>query len=86
MSVINAIITFCVGLVLLGGAAMTYHYRDVDQGLVQKAANPARPDIALIQKAANAARADIANANASLPKWDNTNYKGLNHRPPSAAK
>ena len=67
MSIINAIITFCVGLVLLGGAAMTYHYRDVDQRLVQKAAN--------------AARADIANANASLPAWDNKNYKGLVHRP-----
>jgi len=77
MSIINAIITFCVGLVLLGGAAMTYHYRDVDQRLVQNR----EADQRLVRKAANAARADIANANASLPAWDNKNYKGLVHRP-----
>jgi hypothetical protein len=82
MSVINAIITVCVGLVLLGGAAMTYHYREADQRLVQKAVSTARPDIA---KAFNAARSDIANANASLPKWDDKNYKGLVHFVPGAA-
>jgi hypothetical protein len=74
MGVINVIITFCVGLVLLGGAAMTYHYRQAEQRLVA--------DQPLVQKAAAAARADIANANASLPKWDNTNYKGLNEWKP----
>ena len=74
MGVINVLITFCVGLVLLGGAAMTYHYRNAEQRLVA--------DPLLVQKAANAARADIANANASLPKWDDKNYKGLDEWKP----
>jgi hypothetical protein len=67
MSIINAIITACVGLVLPAGAAMTYHYREVDRQLVQKADT--------------AARADMANARASLPKFDDKRYKGLVYRP-----
>jgi hypothetical protein len=60
MSIINAVITSCVGLVLLAGAAMTYHSREVDRQLVQKA------EIA--------ARADMANARASLSKFDDKRY------------
>lgn len=67
MSILNAIITFCVALVLIAGGMMTYHHREADR--------------VLIDKAAKAARSDIANANASLPKWDNTKYKGLVYRP-----
>ena len=57
-------ITAGVGLVLLGGAA--YHYKEADR--------------TLIQKAQKAALSDMANARASLPKWDDKNYKGLTHR------
>ena len=47
------------------GAA--YHYKEADR--------------TLIQKAQKAALSDMANARASLPKWDDKNYKGLTHRP-----
>ena len=42
-------------------------------------------DLQLIARARNAAIADIANANASLPKWDDRNWKGLNYRPSASA-
>jgi len=38
-------------------------------------------DLQLIARARNAALADMANAQASLPKWDDRNWKGLNYRP-----
>jgi hypothetical protein len=38
-------------------------------------------DLQLIARARNAALADMANINASLPKWDDRNWKGLNYRP-----
>jgi hypothetical protein len=38
-------------------------------------------DLQLMARARNAAIADITNAQASLPKWDDRNWKGLNYRP-----
>jgi hypothetical protein len=63
---IGGIVTFVAGVVLIG-AFMAYRSNDTDQPTVQKATK--------------AAIADMKNANASLPKWDNKNYKGLVHRP-----
>jgi hypothetical protein len=67
MSVINTIVTICIGLLLVWGAATTYRHNVAERKFVQNAAS--------------AAMSDMANANASLPKWDDTNYKGLVYRP-----
>ncbi len=64
---ITGVSTFLLGLVLIFGIGATYRTNQANQPLVQKASK--------------AAMADMANANASLPKWDSTNYKGLVHRP-----
>jgi hypothetical protein len=66
MSVFNAIITVCVGAVMIAGAAITYRHNVAERQLVQQAHK--------------AALADMANARASLPKWDDKNYKGLTYR------
>jgi hypothetical protein len=65
MAVVNTVIAICAALFLV------WVFTD--------SRSPA--DKLLIQKAATAARNDMANANASLPKWDDKNYKGLTHRP-----
>jgi hypothetical protein len=64
---ITGVSTFVLGLVLIIGIGATYRSNQANQPLVQKAQQ--------------AAIADMRNANASLPKWDNTNYKGLVHKP-----
>ena len=63
---IGSVIAMIVGVVLIGGLVMSYR-TETNQPLVQKATK--------------AAIADMKNANASLPKWDDRNYKGLVHRP-----
>jgi hypothetical protein len=63
----NIIVTICIGLFLVWGAAYTYRHNAAERQFVQNAAS--------------AAISDMANANASLPKWDDTNYKGLVYRP-----
>jgi hypothetical protein len=65
MTVVNTIVASCVGLFLLW--AFT--------------SSPNVADKQLIKKAVTAAQSDMANANASLPKWDDKNYKGLTYRP-----
>jgi hypothetical protein len=67
MGVFNFIITVCVGLVMLVGAGITYRQHVAERQFVQKAGI--------------AAMSDMANARASLPKWDDKNYKGLVYRP-----
>ena len=67
MGVINTVIATCVGLVLLGGVAMTYQYRAIDR-VAEK-------------RAVEAALKDMAAARASLPKFDEKRYKGLVYRP-----
>ena len=67
MAVINTIVTIGIAVFLLWGAAFSYRHYAAEQRF--------------IERAGIAARNDIANANASLPKWDNKNYKGLTYRP-----
>jgi len=64
---ISGVVAFVFGLALIVGIGMTYRLNQVDD--------------ALIQKATKAAMSDMANANASLPKWDDRHYKGLVYRP-----
>ena len=66
MGVFNVIVTMCVGAVMLFGAALTYRHHVAERQFVQKATN--------------AAISDMTNARASLPKWDDKNYKGLVYR------
>jgi hypothetical protein len=63
---IGSVIRKIFGVILVGGLLMSCR-GETNQPLVQKATK--------------AAIADMKNANASLPKWDNRNYKGLVHRP-----
>lgn len=63
---ISGAVTFALGLVLIIGIGVTYRSNQINDPLVKKATN--------------AAMSDMANANASLPKWDDRNYKGLVHR------
>ena len=67
MAGVNFIVTICIGLFLVWGAVFTYRHNVAERQVVQHAVS--------------AARADMANANASLPKWDDKNYKGLTYRP-----
>ena len=69
----NFVITIAIGLVMLGGAALTYHHRmaerqmEIEQhGLAAVVAPPAKTKDSGL---------------APLPKWDNKNYKGLAYRP-----
>jgi hypothetical protein len=73
MGFFNIVITMGVGLVMLGGAALTYHHRMAERQIEME-----RNPLAAVVAPANAKDAGFR---ASLPKWDDRNYKGLVHRP-----
>jgi hypothetical protein len=67
MGFFNIIITMGVGAVMLFGAALTYKHRMAEMeehSLARVVEKPAKD----------------AGYRAPLPKWDDKNYKGLNHR------
>jgi hypothetical protein len=72
MTVVNTTIAACVGLFLVWAFASSPNV--VDRQSI-------KADRQLMKKAVTAARSDMANANASLPQWDEKNYKGLTYRP-----
>ena len=72
MTIVNTTIAACVGLFLVW--AFTTSPNVLDRESI-------RAERELMKKAVTAARSDMANANASLPQWDDTNYKGLTYRP-----
>jgi hypothetical protein len=74
MRFFNIIITLCVGLIMAGGAALTYKQRLAEQRMEMEL----RPVAAVVAPAAHVKRESIR---ASLPKWDDKNYKGLVYRP-----
>jgi hypothetical protein len=67
MGIVNIIVTACICLFLAWGAAFTFRQNAAERQFVQQATG--------------AAMSDMANARASLPKWDDKNYKGLTYRP-----
>jgi outer membrane murein-binding lipoprotein Lpp len=72
MTVVNTTIAACVGLFLVWAFASNPYVADRES---------IRAERQLMKKAVTAARSDMANANASLPQWDDKNYKGLTYRP-----
>ena len=70
MRFFNIVITLCVGLVLAGGAALTYKNRKAEMG----------GDIAIASPGQFVK--NVANLHSSLPKWDDKNWKGVDHHPP----
>jgi hypothetical protein len=71
MGFFNIIITMCVGLVLLVGAGLTYKHRMAERQMEGQS----HPLAGVVEPA----NAKGASARASLPKWDDKNYKGLVH-------
>lgn len=71
MSFFNITITLGVGLVMLGGAAMTYHHRMQERQMLAETQPLA---------AAVTPRKVKDTGLAALPKWDDKNYKGLTYR------
>lgn len=71
MSFFNIIITLCVGLIMAGGAVLTYKYRVLEAG------HPS--EVAIVSPGQFVK--NIAAQHAALPKWDDKNWKGLNHHP-----
>jgi hypothetical protein len=69
MGFFNIIITLGVGAVMLFGAALTYKHRMAERQHEHPMARVVEPP------------AKDAGLRASLPKWDDKNYKGLVHRP-----
>ena len=69
MRFFGVIITLCVGLVMAGGLVLTYKHRKAEMG----------GDVALVSPGQFVK--NVANLNASLPKWDDKNWKGLTHHP-----
>jgi len=72
MGFFNVIVAMCVGLIMLGGAVLTYHHRMAERQM-EIESNPG----AAVVAPASAKSTGLA----SLPKWDNKNYKGLVYRP-----
>lgn len=69
MGFFNIFITMCVGAVLLVGAAITFHQRAAERQMLMET----DPMAVLTAKKGEGLR-------ASLPKWDDKNYKGLVYR------
>jgi hypothetical protein len=69
----NIIITMCVGGIMLVGAAITYKNRMAERQMEMETHS-----LAAVVAPANVKREGLR---ASLPKWDEKNYKGLVHRP-----
>jgi hypothetical protein len=67
MSFFNIIVTLCVGLIMAGGAALTYKYRMAETG----------GDVAIVSPAQFVK--NVAAQHAALPKWDDKNWKGLTY-------
>jgi hypothetical protein len=70
MAIFNIFIAMCVGAVLLVGAAITFHHRAAERQMELEQ----NPMAVLTVKRGEGLR-------ASLPKWDDKNYKGLVYRP-----
>ena len=70
MGFFNVIITLCVGMVMLVGAAITYKQRMAEREAMGLSA--------VVEKPAK------GSGIAPLPKWDDKNWKGLTYK--SASK
>jgi hypothetical protein len=67
MGFFNIIITLCVGLVMAGGAALTYKNRMAETGGNVAVVSPTQ----FVK--------NVAAQHAALPKWDDKNWKGLTY-------
>ena len=67
MGFFNLIITMCVGLIMLGGAALTYKNRMAEMEMEQHTVAAAVVTPTKVK----------AESRSSSPKWDDKNYKGL---------
>ena len=76
----NFIITMFVGLIMLVGAGMTYHYRMLD---AQIEGNPLA-GVAMVSPSQFVK--NVAAQHAALPKWDDKNWKGLTYHEPGYYK
>ena len=70
----NFIITIFVGLIMLVGAGMTYHYRMLDAEIE---GNPLG-GVAMVSPTQFVK--NVAAQHAALPKWDDKNWKGLTYK------
>ena len=75
----NFIITACVCAVLAFGAALTYKHRVAEQ---QAQGNPG--GVAMVSPTQFVK--NVAAQQAALPKWDDKNWKGVEHVPPGYYK
>ena len=71
MSFFNITITLAVGMVMLGGAALTYKHRMLERQMEMEQ-HPLAGAVAQNKTKGTGL--------APLPKWDDKNYKGLNYR------
>jgi hypothetical protein len=70
MSFFNITITLAVGMVMLGGAVLTYQHRMLERQDMER--NPLAGVVAQNKTKGTGL--------APLPKWDDKNYKGLTYR------
>ena len=68
MKFFSIIITLCVGLIMAGGAALTYKHRMAETEGNIVVASPTQ----FVK--------NVAAQRAALPKWDDKNWKGLEHK------
>jgi hypothetical protein len=69
VNLVNLIIAMAVAVLMFVGAGMTYQYRMLE------AEHPA--EVAMVSPGQFVK--NVAALHASLPKWDDKNWKGLNH-------
>ena len=65
-----------VGLIMLVGAGMTYHYRMLEAEM--------EAGVAMVSPSQFVK--NVAAQHAALPKWDDKNWKGLTYHPPGHYK
>jgi hypothetical protein len=75
MNLVNLIIAMAVAVLMFVGAGMTYHYRMLDA----EVEGNALAGVAIVSPTQFVK--NVANLHASLPKWDDKNWKGLTHHP-----
>ncbi|MEA3028451.1 MAG: hypothetical protein QOF91_3736 [Alphaproteobacteria bacterium] len=77
MGFFNLIIMMFVGGIMLVGAGMTYHYRAAEEQL--EIGEHSLPNVAVVSPTQFVK--NVAELHASLPKWDDKNWKGLTYHP-----
>jgi hypothetical protein len=77
VNLVNLIIAMAVAVLMFVGAGMTYHYRMLEMHTEME--EHSFPNVAVVSPAKFVK--NVAELHASLPKWDDKNWKGLTYHP-----